>query len=261
MIHINLAPPTEIKDKLWFIPELALFLFILAVSWTGVQLFLGHIEDQTTTLRNEIEDIGKNIAKLHPDVEKFEQMTNQIQILKDKIRAVQKITVSKTARYLPVILLEHLQAFKPEGLWFNSVEQDARSSQIRVSGGAFDGLLIAEFMASLENTKKQAPTVNDVKSFIYFTRVDLDHVSSEGSGAGGSGGSGGGSDSADSAEAKKAFKKTKDIKAFKGSGGGGDSNRSFPELGSFPSFSLTIQYAEHGDEAAPVTGKGKHGIR
>ncbi len=251
MIRINLAPPTETADKLWFVPELSLFLFFFALTWTVTQVYLTSIEAETSEIQSQITEFRKNIENLKPDIDKFAQMTKQIDLLKEKIRSVQKITTSKTSRYLPVILLEHLQTFKPEGLWFNSVKQDSHSSKIHLSGGSFDNLLISEFMASLDGTKKQEYNPLDLKSSIYFPHVTLEGVSSEGISSQTKT-----TEPTKVSDAQIAFAKTKQQGQATSSQSSESSNKNFPELSKFPTFSLSIDYAEHDDDRKEtVTGK------
>ena len=249
MILINLAPPAALKDKIWFVPELILFILVSAISWTNVQWYLSSIEDEIRQIQSETAEVAKDLAKLHSDVEKFGVITSQIAALKEKLASLEDITVSKVGRYLPIIVLEHLQTLKPEGLWFKSLRQDSDSREIALEGGSFDNLLIAEFMSSIDETRRRPIDTRDVRSMVYFPIVKLGKISS---------------DAGDQQEApnkkgpetdtQKAFRKTSEIKDAEDQPA--KEIKGFPELEKFPAFSLTIKYAERSlDPATPKRGQ------
>lgn len=224
MIRINLAPPIELENKLWFVPDLGLFLLSLFVTWFVVGLSLSYMEGQIEQMHVDSEQFRTDAKRLLPDVKRHENITRQIEQVKDKIRAIEKITVAKTVRYLPVILLENLQKIRPEGLWLNKLTQNSQDSSLEMVGGAFDNLIVAEFMAALEATKKQEIQAKDLRSLIFFPLVSLKQVASE---------------------EKKDDKATAGSSSAPNSKKDGSANELFPELSAFPQFSLKVQYAEY----------------
>ncbi len=244
MIRINLAPPIELENKLWFVPELGLILLSFFVTWFAVGLCLSYVEGQIEQMNVDSEQFRTDTKRLLPDVKKYESTTRQIEQVKDKIKAIEKITVAKTVRYLPVILLENLQKIRPEGLWLNKLTQNSQESSLEMTGGAFDNLIVAEFMAALEATKKQEIQARDLRSLIFFPQVTLKQVASEPDPekamkeAGLTPASTGSSSAPTDAKRSEAPSSSKSSKTESGSS-------LFPELNSFPQFSLKVQYAEY----------------
>lgn len=247
MIRINLAPPESLKNKVWFVPELLLLIVLTSAVWLTVEVYLSGIEQETARITAETDEIINNIAKLHPDIERFEQVTKQTIGLKGRLDSLESITVSKVGRYLPVILLEYLQLLKPEGMWFDSIQQKSDQSQVHIQGGAFDNLLIAEFMASISDTRFQDINPNDVRTFIYFPNITLEQITSEA----------GKQTDKPSAPNKKDHNMlgNKDLSLQEqkivntevkemGSSSNSKENKEFPELSKFPAFSVNIVYAE-----------------
>lgn len=247
MIRINLAPPAALIDKIWFVPELLFFLIIAGSIWTGVQFFLKGIADDTLRVRSEIEAINKDTENLNPDIARFEQVTKQIETLKDKLRSIESLTVSKVGRYLPIIVLEYIQKMKPQGLWIKTLRQNSTDQQISLTGGSFDNLLIAEFINSINETRKQEVNPQDVRSYVYFSSVLLENISSDASQQTDSGGSTSANAAGPKTEMQRAFEDTEEIKPAAKSSSVTE-NKIFPELNNFPTFSMTLKYAERGTE-------------
>lgn len=243
MIRINLAPPNALKDKIWFVPELLFFLIITSSVYTGVTFFLKSIEDDTARIRAEIESINRDTENLNPDIQRFEQVTKQIESIGEKLQSLESLTVSKVGRYLPIILLEHLQKMKPEGLWFSTLRQESNESQIRISGGSFDNLLIAEFINSIVATRKRPTDPKDITSYIFFPNVLLDQIANDAADQMEMG-----AKSTEKSEKQKILQDTAAIKASGPKTLANETSEAFPELGKFPAFSVVLKYAERGDK-------------
>lgn len=241
------------RDRVWFIPELVLFLLVLGTSWGTAVWYLNSIREETALIQAQTEDIVQEITKLQSDVERFEQIAKQIEAIKQKLSSLENITVSKVERYLPIIVLEYLQGMKPEGMWFNSLRQNSKDQMITLEGGSFDNLLIAEFMNSLEQTKKQAVNVQDVRSYVFFSHFALGKISTEGTGQISQ------EAPAQETDAQKSFQK---ISTFKNKKSGASENKMFPELKKFPAYTLMIKYAERAtSQMNKNLGKSLNGSR
>ena len=110
-----------------------------------------------------------NIAQ---DLEKFENLENEV-TLQGKISALKQITVSKLSKYESVVLLEHLQTLKPDGLWYEKIEINSAGKRIEAVGRSFDPILVAEFMGSLNDTKTQKVDPTDMRTQLFFSNVKI----------------------------------------------------------------------------------------
>ena len=240
MIKINLAPIEELENKFWYLPEILMAAMIGIGGHMGVQFYLSQIETEMTNLMDEKRDFDKSYRRLKPDLERFDSLNKEVDQLKKKLNSLRQITVSKIVRYKPVILLEHLQNLKPEGLWFNYLKDDSSDNIIRLVGGAFDHLLVAEFMSALTETRILEVDAADVRTQVYFPRVHLERVATTGSG--------GFQEKVDKTDEYQAFVSTQDQKLKQSSAGNywKAHEKNFPELTNFPGFELNIRYAERG---------------
>ncbi|MCB9228790.1 MAG: PilN domain-containing protein [Deltaproteobacteria bacterium] len=238
MIKINLAPLEELENKLWYIPDLFIILAISLSSWFGVQYYLGQIKEDIVKITEERQNYEKSYQRLKPDLERFSLLNREVDQLKKKLNSLRQITVSKISRYRPIILLEHLQNLKPDGLWFNFLKDDSDEQIIRLVGGAFDNLLIAEFMSALTRTKFLEVDATDLRTQVYFPRVYLERVATTGSKSSQKKGN----YSAESA----AFAKIQDQQIRQSAAGSywKSHEKDFPEMAKFPGFEMNIRYAE-----------------
>jgi len=236
LIRINLAPPSALKDKVWFVPELVFFFIISASVYTGVQFYLKSIEDETAKIRAEIDAINRDTENLSPDIARFEQVSKQIDMLKEKLKSLESLTVSKVGRYMPIIILENIQRMKPNGLWLNTFHQNSRDQQISITGGSFDNLLIAEFINAINATRTQQIDPQDVRTYVYFSNVLLERIASDVAQQTESSGP-----VAEKTEMQKALEATEVVKPSNKTAG---ESKIFPELKNFPSFTMTLKYAE-----------------
>ena len=199
---------------------------------------LGQIQDEIVRVDEERRDFEKSYRRLKPDLERFAQLTKEVEQLKKKLNSLKQITVSKIARYKPIIILEHLQNLKPEGVWFTHLKDESDNSIIRLTGRSFDNLLVAEFLSALLATRLQEVDSTDIRTQVYFSSAYLGRVSIA------------------NARAKrqnrrndkeyKAFEATQDKKLTEGNRGGTSTTSSslFPEMEKFPAFEVSIQYKE-----------------
>ncbi|MBI2603412.1 MAG: PilN domain-containing protein [Deltaproteobacteria bacterium] len=242
MIKINLAPPLELENKYWYIPELVLFALLLGGALLGTELYVGSVEHEIADFQVETQLLRRNTKRLQVDVQRYAQIKTQLDVLAEKIGAIERITVSKIARYLPIILLEHFQNLKPEGMWFTSLSDDSPSKQIKIAGAAFDSLLIAEFISALEETKQQEFDPTDIRTHVFFPAVFLEKVTTAGTSQTER------QKTTSGTEAQKALQEVREIQVTeKGSGSDAGAMQKFPELSKFPMFFLTVKYGERGE--------------
>lgn len=239
MIEINLVSAKDLDEKHWYLPLLIVFGLILIVSWLIVQIYFNSIKQDISNINAESSQIEEDIVKLKPSVLRYKEVRGQLENIRQKILSIEKITVSKLYRYMPIILLEHLQLLKPEGVWFTSLTDQSDLGQIKIEGGAFDNLLVAEFMHLLGDTEKTPFDYLDIRSQVGFSEVFLEKVATPGAKMTERSGS------AVKSKVKKAFDATKDIKNVKDAKSNkGAVDQRFPELSDFPRFYLTLKYRE-----------------
>ncbi|NRA43596.1 MAG: PilN domain-containing protein [Oligoflexales bacterium] len=237
MININLSPIEERENKLWFLPDLILLVLIGFGGYAAVDFYLGQVQDEIVSVNDERKDFERSYRRLKPDLERSDQLTKEVEQLNKKLNSLKQITVSKISRYKPIILLEHLQNLKPEGLWFTYLKDESDHSIIRLTGRSFDNLLVAEFMSALLATRLQEVDANDLRTQVFFSAAYLGRVSIA------------------NAQAKqqvrrndkeyKAFAATQDQKLTETTKGASDTSSTyFPEMTKFPKFEVSIQYKE-----------------
>ena len=243
MININLSPIEERENKLWFLPDLILLVLIGFGGYAASAFYLGQIEDEILRVNEERQDFEKSYRRLKPDLERFAQLNKEVDQLKKKLNSLKQITVSKIARYKPVILLEHLQNLKPEGVWFTYLKDESRDNIIRLSGRSFDNLLVAEFMSALLATRLQEVDSTDIRTQVFFSAANLSRVAIDDARAI--------FEQQRTDEEYRAFIATQDSKLSDpgtNSSGGGNVG-AFPEMDKFPKFELSVQYQERGSLA------------
>ena len=240
MIKINLCPLDEIDSPYWYVPDVIAATIVAVAVFFATQYYLGNIQDQIDGLVAEAASLDENTAKLTPDLEKFKNLGKDIAELNAKLSALKSITVSKISKYKPVIILEHLQNLKPDGVWFETVRigfnvsaakavtaggaglpQPAESAQAQevnedgfeVKGQAFDHILTAEFMTAIRSTENQEIDSGDLRTQVYFNELALI-----------------------------------DANINKSAGG-----RGFPEMANYPVFNLRGHFSERSAQAHPAT--------
>lgn len=178
MIKINLCPVDELEFPVWYryLPEISVFVVVLGAAFVGVQYYFGTIEEQIQVAQMETAEKVQATASLDPDIKKFKDLGQQIEALKQKITALQSITVSKIARYRPVIATEHLQNLKPDGVWFRRFSFGSKESPdgFALEGSAFDNILVAEFMTAMRATESQEKDEADLRTQVYFADLNLE---------------------------------------------------------------------------------------
>ncbi|MFK7823513.1 MAG: PilN domain-containing protein [Oligoflexales bacterium] len=245
MININLSPIEERENKLWFLPDVILFCLITFGGYAAATFYLGQIEDEIIRTNVERQELEKSYRRLKPDLERFAQLNKEVEQLKKKLNSLKQITVSKIARYKPIILLEHLQNLKPDGVWFTFLKDESQDNIIRLTGRSFDNLLVAEFMSALLATRLQEVDSSDIRTQVFFSAANLGRVAIADARANQV-------QTQRSDEEYRAFIATQDNKLAEGapsSSGGGSSSSAFPEMDKFPSFELSLQYQERGSLA------------
>lgn len=202
MIKINLTPVEELENPLWWIPDAIILAVLVMITFSGTYLYMDLTRNEISKIKGRQNLALSEIEALRPDLERYDDLNDKVNTLESRKNSLMRITDSKLIRYLPLILLENLQTLKPEGLWFRSVgfieaenpdnnlgNADGTNNptgtnlaevqgkefpvQIELVGNAFDNIIIAEFMTSLKSTQNQAFERADVRTQLFFSKVQL----------------------------------------------------------------------------------------
>jgi hypothetical protein len=173
LIKINLTPIDELENPLWYVPDVVGMTLAAAACWffmTSVveekRIELEEIQSETAQLENSYENLAQ-------DLEKFNNLEAEVGTLQGKIAALKQITVSKMTKYESVVLLEHLQTLKPDGLWYEKINVTTNGKKVEAVGRSFDPILVAEFMSALQQTKLQKVDPVDLRTQLFFDDVKI----------------------------------------------------------------------------------------
>ncbi|MEN9836241.1 MAG: hypothetical protein RL011_2434 [Pseudomonadota bacterium] len=193
MIKVNLCPVDELENQYWYIPDVLVLIAVAIGAFIAVSNYHDTIREKIDALTAENQSKIESTSKLTPDLERFKNLGADIAELESKIRALQTITVSKLGKYKLVIALEHLQNFKPSGLWVSHIALgsagktdgdirlqfeksnagDVDGSAYSVEGQAFDNILTAEYMSGMRSTQNQDEKSVDPRTKISFENITL----------------------------------------------------------------------------------------
>lgn len=180
MISINLAPTEELENRYWYSFDILAFVSICALLFGGSRIYVWIIENQISTVETEKLQLETRIHGLKTASDRFDEIHRVIEREDKNLRSIRSITTSKIAKYEPVILLEYLQTLKPDGVWLDSVQENHAKKMLLITGGAFDNVLIADFMTLLSDTQHVEPSIENVRSLIHFSDVILEKISTDG---------------------------------------------------------------------------------
>ena len=173
MIKINLTPESELRNPLWFVPEVLVLVIAYLVAGQVVDMQLGTMREQVADVDAEISQLTQSIASLEPKVAQFKTMDEDIRALQAKLGALKGITDSIINRFRPIIILEHLQNLKTPGLWFDTLNFDAKQAKVEIKGESLDYLLVAEFITSIKATAQGEADPADIRTQVYFDDISL----------------------------------------------------------------------------------------
>ena len=121
MIKINLAPAGEFDSPLWWVPDAVTFVVAVGAMMLASYLFLSSVRSEIDIIDAERVKLDQDNQTLKADVDRYAALSKEITELQRIKDSYSRITETKLARYLPIIILEHLQNLKPQGVWFTRV--------------------------------------------------------------------------------------------------------------------------------------------
>jgi type IV pilus assembly protein PilN len=145
MIHINLLPVRQIKQRLQIRNEVAIYgasllllFFVIGSTALGQKI---KIED--LTVQNQILTTKK--ASYQPILNEIEKLKKDRKEQETKLDVIKKL---KTGSQITVHVMDELAKLTPTNrLWFNSLNQSGES--VSINGIALDNATIAQFMQSI----------------------------------------------------------------------------------------------------------------
>lgn len=132
MIRINLTPDDELVNPYWFLPDVGVAVLFVAVGILVASYILGATEKKIADSSMEMDSVNAATTILKPDSDRYDEIIGKKKELESKVSGLSAVTNSKVKRFRPVILLEHLQTLRPDGLWFESIDMlrnDAKDSK------------------------------------------------------------------------------------------------------------------------------------
>ena len=172
MLKVQLCPPQELENKRWYLLDAIVVILILIFSGAGIGLYLVDLQDSITNLNAEKQNFEGRQTALKPQVEKFKNLDIQIGELQKKIAALKNITVSKIEKIKQIVVLEHFQTLRPNGVWFQGLTI-GENSKFELQGSTFDTILVAELMMNLRETAMFQDQMSNVRNLIYFAEIKI----------------------------------------------------------------------------------------
>jgi Tfp pilus assembly protein PilN len=147
--YINLLPPEEKKPRR-IASTWSVFAAVFVLAWLvifGMQMkqFLG-LRQQLITLGVKKQALQQQLAAIHKEL----GITLPAGMSPEKAAVIESI-LSERVRWSEVF--NQFALMVPKGLWFDSLEgSTAGKAEIKIRGGAFSYLSVAEFMLSMEKS-------------------------------------------------------------------------------------------------------------
>jgi len=179
MIKINLCPREEMENPHWWVVDAIVVVTLAFGGIFALQQYESSYQEKIEEATRQKESFDTSFAELKPDLDRAEELRKDNKNLTDLLTALQAITTSKIEKFKPVIVLEHMQTLKPEGVWYKTMEIDT-ANKITLTGQAFDNILIAEFAMALRATQNQDPDASDLRTQVQFSDLKLNSVSTSG---------------------------------------------------------------------------------
>lgn len=175
MIKINLVPIDELENQLWWVADAAILLIVACASFFGSHYYIGSIQEKVDEAAARAQSLENSAKALEPEIARFRNLSQKKVSLNDKLDSLRKITVTKISKFEPVIVLEHLQNLKPEGVWFKRLRigTPENGQQFIIEGFGFDNLIISEFISGIRSTESQEKDDADLRTHIFFSNLDL----------------------------------------------------------------------------------------
>ena len=108
-IKINLAPIEEMESPYWWAWDVLVVAVVLGLALAFKEYDLGKTRDRIQELNNKSAMHDEAYQGLRADLQRVEELQEKITKEKTIKESLSRIVESKLTRYMPVIVLEHLQ--------------------------------------------------------------------------------------------------------------------------------------------------------
>lgn len=183
MLDVNVIGTEPKRSEYWLVPDILFAAMILVLWGIGRWFVLGILDDQVSESIRQAARIQSSIQSLEETIATKGDLSQQLGALEERQRVLQSLNEQQVIRYRPIILMELLQAAKPESLWFESIDflqAASRSNEsgdwpkgLRVIGRAVDQAQIAAFIAKLADTSSSPVRKEDPRTQLYFEDLRL----------------------------------------------------------------------------------------
>jgi len=172
MIKTQLCPNSELENKNWWHLDAAVLIFIGALGMFLMQSYFDGIKVEITQLQEKKAHWEKEFATRQTGLEKFKNLSAEIELLNKKIGALKRITTSKIDKVRPLLALDQLQTLWMEGVWYEELDYQA-SGLTKVVGSAHDSILIGEYMLGMRETMNLDTRNDDLRTQLGFDGLTL----------------------------------------------------------------------------------------
>ncbi len=135
-----------------------IFLGVLGVVGLVIGLLWWSQSSRISKIQGEIRRLESEKSKYRDVIKQLEEAARKEQILKEKIKLIEKI---KKTRIIAVKILDELSKNLPEQVWYTSLEY--KGNTVKLNGYSFSNELIADLISNLEKTDVFS-NVNLIKS-------------------------------------------------------------------------------------------------
>src|SRR5262249_1920492 len=111
--------------------------------------YWGTLSTQVSSLRRDIEDNQKELARLKPIIAQGRRYRQEKLELERRVAAIEMVARNQAR---PTYLLDSLIDMLPADLWLTRVEE--KSQQLRLAGTTYSSVALADFMANLKASGK-----------------------------------------------------------------------------------------------------------
>lgn len=148
MIHINLLPVRQIKQRLRVRNEVAIFLASMGLLTMLILSLVGRQIIKVNALSGENKILAAKKASYQPILEEIEKLKKDKKEQETKLDVIKKL---KAVSQITVRVLDELaKIFPANRLWLTSLSQSG--STMALSGVALDNATIAQFMQNINES-------------------------------------------------------------------------------------------------------------
>ena len=145
MIHINLLPVRQIRQRLQVRNEVAIYIASILILMVAISLVSLNKISTIAALKSENSVLSKKKASYQPILDEIEKLKKDKKEQQTKLDVIKKL---KTGSQITVHVLDEIARITPSNrLWLNSLKQSGMG--VSTTGIALDNATIAQYMDSI----------------------------------------------------------------------------------------------------------------